>query len=209
MNSNTELNYQVTELQDKISKLFDKFRTLQTSMNFIMDVISTNPEYNVTKNRLEFLVSLSKNLTTDNPIDNFFEIKSLAYDVEKMIFDLEHIIDISDIETSEPEVPTIPEPEIEKELPTICCTALTHFNNIPKGFLASVTDKDLAITNIIYTLKNLNNEIIETQVSLDILEHIEFSKVEPGTYYLVTTSKYNTGSTQGEINSNSNIITII
>ena len=79
MNSNNELDFQVSDLKSKITSLFDKFKTLQTSMNLIMDIVSSNPEYNITKNKLELLINLSQNLNSTNNINDFFEIKALAY----------------------------------------------------------------------------------------------------------------------------------
>ena len=299
MNSNNELDFQVNDLKSKISSLFDKFKTLQTSMNLIMDIVSSNPEYNVTKNKLELLVNLSNNLNCTNNINEFFEIKALAYDVEKMIFDLEHMIEIT-----EPEVPEIVTPEIktailediqttligslkdiidpeirlnsieyrlyketssgdseilhlslpesmfkvdfkfrehgtfhfiatyyydganeviqsktvksnsitiqliDKEIPTVCCAALTAFKNTPKGLLTKVVDKDLAITEVIYTLKNSNNALIETITNTDPFDHVQFKSVADGNYFFNCNCRYDIGSRSGEILLNSNTITI-
>ena len=299
MNSNNELDFQVSDLKSKISSLFDKFKTLQTSMNLIMDIVSSNPEYNITKNKLELLVNLSNNLNSTNNINDFFEIKSLAYEVEKMIFDLEHIIEVS-----EPEIPEIIIPEIQiallednqtsligtlknivdpeirlnsveyrlyketasgvdeilhislpetmfnvnfnfrehgsfyfiatyyydgtneviqsktiksntitiqlidKEVPTICCAALTAFENTPKGLLTKVIDRDSAITEIIYTLKTSNNISIETIINTTPFDHVQFTAVNEGQYFFNCNCKYNIGSRTGEILLNSNTITI-
>lgn len=299
MNSNNELDFQVTDLKNKISSLFDKFKTLQTSMNLIMDIVSSNPEYNVTKNKLELLVNLSNNLNSANNINDFFEIKSLTFEVEKMIFDLEHIIEISEPEIPEIIVPEInsailedtqtsligtlkniidpevrlnnieyklyketssgvsemlhiPLPEsmfkvdfnfrehgsfyfiatyyfdganeviqsktiksntvtiqlVDKELPTVCCAALTAFNNTPKGLLTKIIDKDSAITEVIYTLKNSNNVSLETIISNNPFDHVQFKDVNKGNYFFNCNCKYNLGSKTGEILLNSNTITI-
>lgn len=299
MNSNNELDFQVNDLKSKISSLFDKFKTLQTSMNLIMDIVSSNPEYNMTKNKLELLVNLSKNLNSTNNINNFFEIKALAYDVEKMIFDLEHIIEVSEPEVPEiviPEIRTailedtgltltgslkdIVDPEIrlnsveyrlykesssgtnevvhislpesmfnvdfnfrdhgsfyfvatyyydganeviqsktiksntvivqlvDKEVPSICCAALTAFENTPKGLLTKVVDKDSAITEVVYTLKNSNNTSIETIINTNPFEHVQFTSVTDGNYFFNCNCKYNIGSRIGEILLKSNTITI-
>lgn len=299
MNSNNELDFQVNDLKSKISSLFDKFKTLQTSMNLIMDIVSSNPEYNMTKNKLELLVNLSKNLNSTNNINDFFEIKALAYDVEKMIFDLEHIIEVSEPEVPEiviPEIRTailedtgltltgslkdIVDPEIrlnsveyrlykesssgtnevvhislpesmfnvdfnfrdhgsfyfvatyyydganeviqsktiksntvivqlvDKEVPSICCAALTAFENTPKGLLTKVVDKDSAITEVVYTLKNSNNTSIETIINTNPFEHVQFTSVTDGNYFFNCNCKYNIGSRIGEILLKSNTITI-
>lgn len=299
MNSNNELDFQVSDLKSKITSLFDKFKTLQTSMNLIMDIVSSNPEYNITKNKLELLVNLSQSLNSSNNINDFFEIKALAYDVEKMIFDLEHIIEVSEPEVPEiivPEIRTalledtkttlvgslkdIVDPEIrlnsveyklyketasgdneilhislpesmfridfnfrehgtfyfiatyyydganeviqsntiksnnitvqlvDKEIPTVCCAALTAFENTPKGLLTKITDKDSAITEVIYTLKNTNNTSIETIINNNPFDHVQFTKVNEGNYFFNCNCKYNIGSRTGEILLNSNIISI-
>ncbi|MGL5520686.1 MAG: hypothetical protein ACRDA2_01350, partial [Cetobacterium sp.] len=299
MNSNNELDFQVNDLKSKISSLFDKFKTLQTSMNLIMDIVSSNPEYNMTKNKLELLVNLSKNLNSANSINDFFEIKALAYDVEKMIFDLEHIIEVSEPEVPEiviPEIRTailedngltltgslkdIVDPEIrlnsveyrlykesssetnevvhislpesmfnvdfnfrdhgsfyfiatyyydgdneviqsktiksntvivqlvDKEVPSICCAALTAFESTPKGLLTKIVDKDSAITEVVYTLKNSNNISIETITNTNPFEHIQFANVTDGNYFFNCNCKYNIGSRIGEILLKSNTITI-
>ncbi|MGL5803071.1 MAG: hypothetical protein ACRCX7_10855, partial [Cetobacterium sp.] len=299
MNSNNELDFQVNDLKSKISSLFDKFKTLQTSMNLIMDIVSSNPEYNMTKNKLELLVNLSKNLNSANSINDFFEIKALAYDVEKMIFDLEHIIEVSEPEVPEiviPEIRTailedngltltgslkdIVDPEIrlnsveyrlykesssetnevvhislpesmfnvdfnfrdhgsfyfiatyyydgdneviqsktiksntvivqlvDKEAPSICCAALTAFESTPKGLLTKIVDKDSAITEVVYTLKNSNNISIETITNTNPFEHIQFANVTDGNYFFNCNCKYNIGSRIGEILLKSNTITI-
>ncbi|MGL5545017.1 MAG: hypothetical protein ACRDB6_07915 [Cetobacterium sp.] len=304
MNSNNELDFQVSDLKTKISSLFDKFKTLQTSMNLIMDIVSTNPEYNITKNKLEALVNLSNNLNSANSINDFYEIKALAYDVEKMIFDLEHIIEGTDTELPEPEVPEIVIPEIktalledtgvtlkgtlkdivdpeirlnnieyklykqigttvtevsyisspeslfnvdfkfreagnfyfiatyyydilngatssktiksntltvqiiDKEVPTICCAALTNFGNTPKGLLTKIVDNDSAITEVTYILKNTNNVTVETIVKNNPFDHIQFSIVNEGNYFFNCNCKYDIGSKTGAILLNSNIINI-
>lgn len=299
MNSNNELDFQVNDLKSKISSLFDKFKTLQTSMNLIMDIVSSNPEYNMTKNKLELLVNLSNNLNSANNINDFFEIKALAYDVEKMIFDLEHIIEVSEPEVPEiviPEIRTailedtgltltgslkdIVDPEIrlnsveyrlykesssgtnevvhislpesmfnvdfnfrdhgsfyfiatyyydgdneviqsktiksntviiqlvDKEVPSICCAALTAFESTPKGLLTKIVDKDSAITEVVYTLKNSNNISIETITNTNPFEHIQFTNVTDGNYFFNCNCKYNIGSRIGEILLKSNTITI-
>ena len=104
MNSNTELDFQVNDLKNKISALFDKFKTLQSNMNIIMDVVRTNPEYNVAKNKLDQLIDFSNNLSNLSNIDQFFQIKTLAFDLEKIIFDLEHIIESNPPEIIFPEI---------------------------------------------------------------------------------------------------------
>lgn len=304
MNSNNELDFQVSDLKTKISSLFDKFKTLQTSMNVIMDIVSSNPEYNITKNKLEALVGLANNLNSTNSINEFYEIKALAYDVEKMIFDLEHIIEGNETETPDPEVPEIIVPEIktalltdtgvtligtlkdivdpeirlnnieyrlyketstgntqisqastsdslfnvdfkfreagsfhfvatyyydaanetvlsksiksntvtvqlvDKEVPTICCAALTNFGNTPKGLLTKIIDLDSAITEVTYTLKNTNNVTIETVVKNNPFDHIEFADVAEGNYFFNCNCTYNLGSRTGAILLNSNIINI-
>ncbi|MGL5702664.1 MAG: hypothetical protein ACRCW5_05965, partial [Cetobacterium sp.] len=140
MNSNNELDFQVSDLKTKISSLFDKFKTLQTSMNVIMDIVSSNPEYNITKNKLEALVGLANNLNSTNSINEFYEIKALAYDVEKMIFDLEHIIEGNETETPDPEVPEIIVPEIKTALLTDTGVTLI-------GTLKDIVDPEIRLNN--------------------------------------------------------------
>lgn len=296
MDSNNELDFQVNDLKNKISSLFNKFKTLQSSMNLIMDIVSSNPEYNLTKNKIELLATLSKDLNSENQIDNFFQIKSLAFEVEKMIFDLEHIIQVEIPEFIIPEITTailednsstlignlknIIDPQfrithikyklyketlsnsievtsitpseltytidfnfrengkfffvanyfyendnkviqnksirsntveiqiIEREIPTVCCAALTSFENKPKGFLTKVIDKDSSITEVIYNLKNINNLLIESVTSTNAFTHIEFKEVNSGTYFFDCICKYNTGSKTDQILLKSNVITI-
>ncbi|MGL4977048.1 MAG: hypothetical protein ACRC5G_03450, partial [Cetobacterium sp.] len=302
MNPNNELDFQVSDLKTKISSLFDKFKTLQTNMNLIIDIVSSNPEYNITKSRLEALVGLANNLNSTNSIDEFYEIKSLAYDVEKMIFDLEHIIEgtnpeppvepeivipeiktalledngltllgslknivdpeirltsiqyrlYKEVATGSSEIAHIPHPESlfnvdfkfrepgnfffvatyfydgannstesktvksntvniaikDKEVPTVCCAALTNFKNIPKGLLTKIVDADKAITEVVYTLKNTNNSTIETVTMNNPFDHIQFLPVNEGNYFFDCNCKYNIGSKTGEILLKSNIITI-
>ncbi|MGL6067110.1 MAG: chitinase [Cetobacterium sp.] len=296
MNPNNEIDFQVNDLKSKISSLFDKFKTLQTNMNLIIDIVSSNPEYNTTKNKLESLVSLSNNLNSFNSINEFYEIKALAYDVEKMIFDLENIIETESPEILIPEIKTallqdagntligtlkdvfdpeirlnnieyklyketsngssevayIPLPEslfnidfkfreagtfyfiatyyydgskdviesksitsnkvviqiVDKKVPSICCAALTNFANTPKGLLTKIVDTDSAITEVIYTLKNTNNFILETITKNNPFDHIQFSRVNEGNYFFNCNCKYNIGSRTGEILLNSNVINI-
>ncbi|MGL5053486.1 MAG: chitinase [Cetobacterium sp.] len=299
MNPNNELDFQVSDLKNKISALFDKFKTLQTNMNLIIDIVSSNPEYNVTKNKLESLISLSNSLNSTNSINEFYEIKALAYDVEKMIFDLEHIIEVTEPEVPEiiiPEIKTallsdngttliatlkdVVDPEIrlnsieyklykeistgdleishialpeslfnvdfkfreagsfhfiatyyydglndviesksitsnkvnvqlvDKEMPSICCAALTYFKNTPKGLLTKVTDVDSAITEVVYILRDKNNTEIETVIINNPFHHVQFNEVNEGQYFFNCNCKYNLGSRTGEILLKSNIINI-
>ncbi|MGL5798303.1 MAG: hypothetical protein ACRCYT_08855 [Cetobacterium sp.] len=299
MNVNNELNFQVDDLKNKISSLFQKFESMQSGMTMILNMVKSNPEYNLTKNKLEMLVDLSNKLNSTNNIDEFYEIKSLAYDVEKMIFDLEHIIEgnetnpeiiVPEIKTAlledmnstllgslknviDPEmrlnnveyslykelptgttqlIKTLVQSEsmfdvdfnfrengrfyfvatyyysvenniienktiksntvtvqvIEKEMPSICCAALTSLGNTPKGLLTEVEDIDRAITTITYVLKNENSSLVETKILNNPYEHVQFGDVLSGNYYFEVTCKYDIGISTGEIKLESNLISI-
>ena len=174
MNSNNELDFQVNDLKSKISSLFDKFKTLQTSMNVIMDIVSSNPEYNMTKNKLELLINLSNNLNSANNINDFFEIKALAYDVEKMIFDLEHIIEVS-----EPEVPEIVIPEIRTAILEDTGLTLT-------GSLKDIIDPEIRLNSVEYRLykesSSGTNEVVHISLP-ESMFNVDFNFRDHGSFY--------------------------
>ncbi|MGL4537540.1 MAG: chitinase, partial [Cetobacterium sp.] len=97
---------------------------------------------------------------------------------------------------------------VDKEVPSICCAALTAFESTPKGLLTKIVDKDSAITEVVYTLKNSNNISIETITNTNPFEHIQFANVTDGNYFFNCNCKYNIGSRIGEILLKSNTITI-
>ncbi|MGL5349145.1 MAG: hypothetical protein ACRDA0_01005 [Cetobacterium sp.] len=186
MNSNNELDFQVSDLKTKISSLFDKFKTLQTSMNVIMDIVSSNPEYNITKNKLEALVGLANNLNSTNSINEFYEIKALAYDVEKMIFDLEHIIEGNETETPDPEVPEIIVPEIKTALLTDTGVTLI-------GTLKDIVDPEIRLNNIEYRLykeTSTGNTQISQASTSNSLFNVDFKFREAGSFHFVATYYY-------------------
>ncbi|WP_297599060.1 chitinase [uncultured Cetobacterium sp.] len=177
MNSNTELDFQVNDLKNKISALFDKFKTLQSNMNIIMDVVRTNPEYNVAKNKLDQLIDFSNNLSNLSNIDQFFQIKTLAFDLEKIIFDLEHII-----ESNPPEIIF---PEIKK--------AILKDDGSFKGELKDISDPELRLNNIEYRLfkvLDIGTTEIETITYPETLFKVDFNYRDTGIYYFIATYFY-------------------
>lgn len=196
MSSNTALNLQVSELKNKISNLFNKFEVLQKNINVIKDLLLSSPEYSVTKDKLGELLQSSVLINNKDEIDSFYQIKEIAYEVEKIIFDLEYIIQISN-----------------NTLPKIGKAELVSNNVSLIGTLEKIEDSQNKINKIDYKLyksKDSSNSEIKTISKITNLFNVDFEFKTTGVFYFVAVYYY-VADEIGTIQSNSitsNIVTI-
>ena len=196
MSSNTALNLQVSELKNKISNLFNKFEVLQKNINVIKDLLLSSPEYSLTKDKLDELHQSSVFLNSNSEIGSFYQIKEIAYEVEKMIFDLEYIIQITN-----------------NTLPKIGKAILVSNNVSLIGTLDNIEDLQNKINKIDYKLyksNNSSNTEIETISKITNFFNVDFEFKTPGIFSFVAVYYY-IADEIGTIQSNSitsNTITI-
>lgn len=196
MSSNTTLNLQVSELKSKISNLFNKFEVLQKNINVIKDLLLSSPEYSVTKDKLDELLKSAILLSNNSEIDSYYQIKEITYEVEKMIFDLEYIIQVSN-----------------DTLPKIGKATLANNNVSLIGILENIDDSQNKINKIDYKLYKSNgssNTEIKTVSKTTNMFNVDFEFKNPGNFSFVAVYYY-VADEIGTIQSNSitsNTVTI-
>lgn len=173
-----ELDLQVDDLKSKIAVLFEKFNTLQNSMNTILNLTTSNPQYIKTQDTLGQVKLLANDLNEIMKSDDFYQLKYFMCYLEKLIFDLEYQLEC------------IPEEETE---PEILNAMLIDDGVSLKGILSQIKDPDIKLTNISYQLyKDCSGIVSEIEYNSSSISMFEkyFDYRDEGTYYFIATYYY-------------------